>query len=236
MVTPMDDNLRTDIASACAEHDRLMANAVEAEGRRNVARTLLARGTGPAGILYAATIDNAPACPPQVDDGALFGDARDEMLAENIGDLLLHERKLARSERRAERACDQRACDARVAKFQVDMNRLCGTINRAIGEAIDTTVKELLHRERVVFERKLEILAAENVELRALLGDALKQFAQAGDRTKALAGEIERGHRDSDGIIAEFGSQLAHLRGLVEGRLNQLATVADSAGLLPRGW
>ena len=81
-------NIRDEIARVCAEHDRLMAEAAE-EQRSQAEETLVFK-----------THENAQVTEPSTEGSvALFGDWRDEVLSEAIGEVVARERQREREER-----------------------------------------------------------------------------------------------------------------------------------------
>ena len=81
-------NIKDEIARVSAEHDRLMAEAAE-EQRSQAEDTLVFK-----------THENAQVTEPSSEGlVALFGDWRDEVLSEAIGEVVAHERQREREER-----------------------------------------------------------------------------------------------------------------------------------------
>ena len=78
-------NIRDEIARVCAEHDRLMAEAAE-EQKSQAEDTVVFK-----------THENAQVTEPSSEGS--FGDWRDEVLSEAIGELVAHERQREREER-----------------------------------------------------------------------------------------------------------------------------------------
>jgi hypothetical protein len=98
MVTSMD-LLREQIRAACEQHDRMMAEHAQWQAEREALASPPVRENEPDGILYRTHGDNATLPISEPDAVALFGDERDEILCEGIGQALAHERARARAER-----------------------------------------------------------------------------------------------------------------------------------------
>jgi hypothetical protein len=97
----------------------------------------------------------------------------------------------------------------------LDIERVA--LMRGFGEAVYRYVQEkLIERDRALAE-----LRAENIELKAMLADALKR----------LDAELEVARRDRAAAHA-LTVRLARLEGLFAGRMSQLAAFADAHGVL----
>jgi len=99
-------------------------------------------------------------------------------------------------------------------------------------DEIAAFVVEIFRRERLAVDRKLSELQNENVELRGMLTDVLKRL----DEFKHIAAEIETERRTREATFGAIAEKLAALGGKVDGRMTQLANIADTLGLLPRGF
>jgi hypothetical protein len=92
-------NIRETIAALGREQDRLLADDTEWLAHRDAEAALRARGITPGSVLrrdapISAQAPSPVAVPvPSNGDGALFGDARDEMLARALGEIIAETRK-----------------------------------------------------------------------------------------------------------------------------------------------
>ena len=101
----------------------------------------------------------------------------------------------------------------------------CEALIELLTESIAEFVTEYVGGKLVERDREIDVLKGELRETKAMLADVLKQFEQH----KTFADKLEA---DRTGLKV----RLARLEGMFHGKLNQLAQVADHAGLLPRGW
>lgn len=101
----------------------------------------------------------------------------------------------------------------------------------AMGEVGAHVMKELraeCDRKLAQRDREIANLQAENRELKSMLGDVLARLGQTDDKLKDLRDDLKG--------AGALKVRLARLEGLFAGKMNQLASFADAAGTLPRGW
>src|SRR5262249_13163940 len=145
MVTMMTPEDRRALDELYREQDRLLADDAQWQARREA----LARESAPSGVTVGRTIENARVATS--DDDA--GDWRDEV-ARAMAEVIVVTKREMRCERRAERAAEQCDRNAEIAKFQTEIDAMRGEIAPAIRKSIDLMVKEVVWRERMVFERR----------------------------------------------------------------------------------
>jgi signal transduction histidine kinase len=214
---------------AMEAHDRMMAEHAEAEGRRNTARVLLARKSGPGGVLHAAPVDNALA--PAPEPGAEPLDPVSKLNAQNWERWLFSH--LARERREIAEAIADIAADLQ-EQWRQDIHRHIGmmkdqgrTIHNVYAR-VDQRMKEfhsevefIVQNEQQQYEHRADAmrhkLRAENVELRNKLDAVLKRLEQSDATVKALAAELESERKDREALITSFETRFAGLHGLVRG-------------------
>jgi hypothetical protein len=76
-------------------------------------------------------------------------------------------------------------------------------------------IMTLIQRERDAFDRKLAALKAESIELKGMLGDALKRCDQVNDKLKNLIADVDGERRDHISRMTAFQVEVAELRGRV---------------------
>jgi hypothetical protein len=149
MVTSMTDEDRRLLAELFREDDRLRAEHEDWMARM--------RETGPGGILYRTNENNAqertPAAVADVSDadggGALFGDRRDDHLAQSLGVIIAE----MRAERAAERNADSAERNAAVAKLKSEVDELRGKLDVVVtllGADKAKSAAHMLHDDSVV--------------------------------------------------------------------------------------
>jgi hypothetical protein len=130
-------------------------------------REAQARETESVGGLVYRTVDNATPAPAEPDPVALFGDDRDDLLARAVGYALSEVRHKLRKEFRRE-----------ISKLQKHLTALRRQVDSDVEHGIVVVVADA--------ERRLAALAAENLEMKALLGDALAAFDKSNQRAEVV--------------------------------------------------
>src|SRR5262249_12430190 len=113
----MTNEQRQQIADLCRAHDEFMFEA------REWLRRPLVSESDDAGLIFKDYHDDAFQPAPEPEPDALFGDARDDLLARAIG------YALARKERANERAAEAGERAAELAKLQTEIDELRGQVN-----------------------------------------------------------------------------------------------------------
>jgi len=236
-----DTECRHHLAALHREGDRRMA---EAEHERRALAGPVVRETGDLGTNghdhAAAALYAAPAAEPDY----TFTEAQFEALAEVIytlrrdweNDIESLQQRLLHTVARLVVPAERSEETVYVLKDRVA--RIEQWVERQLSEATEhrnlANKGALAERNAALapLRREVAVLRGENAELKAMLGDVLKQFAGL----KSVTGEIEVERKTREATFAALAERLANLGGKVDGRLSQLATVADFAGLLPRGF
>lgn len=227
----MNDDARRQRDDAMRAHDVLMAEAAEAEGRRNTARVLLARKSGRGGVFHTATVDNASVAAPEPDampsNGGDGWTGWNNWIAHHLG-LLRDQVMEAVGMVVVENNADLRQ------KWKEDIHRHVGMLRdqgrtvHNVYARVDQRMKEfhsevefIVQNEYKQYERLGDALRyklrAENAELHNKLDAVLKRLEQADNTVKALAAELESERKDREALIASFEARFAGLYGLVKG-------------------
>jgi dsDNA-specific endonuclease/ATPase MutS2 len=82
---------------------------------------------------------------------------------------------------------------------------------------------------------KLQSIEKALKQINATQAKLLQTVAELQTQTAVLR-ESTRTQRDREAIITSLRSDVAHLRGLLEGKTSQLTSIVDAYGLLPRQW
>jgi len=223
----MDDEERRERDEAIRAHDRLMANAAEEEGRRNAARALLSRGIGPAGVLIAATVDNAPVPTPEPGASADGWQGWNNWMAHHL-DLVRAEIMQAVAEVVIETKANLREQWRQDIHNHIGVLKDQGRTVHNVYARVDERLKEFNAQIEFVVENEWEQrqrradatqhgLHAENLELKSLLGTVLQRLEKSDAAVKALAAELVSARKDQEALIDSFESRFAELRAFVRG-------------------
>jgi hypothetical protein len=136
-------DIRAEIARVSAEHDKLMREDAQWLAHREAERKALMRKFDDETVLYRTTenaLAHAPTAAPTPSDAAhgLFGDERDAMLANAMGQVIAHERRL--------HAAAFAKRDARIAKLETQVETLLALLggDKKVGQKChDDSVVEL---------------------------------------------------------------------------------------------
>jgi hypothetical protein len=227
-------DIRQEIARLSEEHDKLLADDTAWLDRRNVAAALLARNSGPDGLLHRDGPNNAQAGSPAAVEapsngdggGALFGDARDEMLARSLGVIVATLRKES---------------EAEIAKLKAEMREIISTeVVTLHGDCSDlrgrvSDMDEVLSRATTTLRGAVERIRLESRNEkhdRAIRNQAITErsarVAELQQQNAAARADLERRHRESEFDVRDRRIEALEI---------QLSTLLKFiGGGLPRGF